>query len=1430
MDVKVAIELLNSSNYHTWCIRVKHVLLSKNLWRVVEKTIDQILEEQEAQETQEEVGTDQEENNDNRLTRRQLKTKNDQARGIIVTYVSNQYLSELNRYTSAHEIWTELQNIFEGKTVHRTLHLVKQLATLKKKDHEGVLDYIRRARQMQDMLAGVGRTVTETDLAVYVLAGLPESYSMVTTMLESRTDFQALTLDDVKPFLLQHEEKYRSSDNAFSMQRNTYQGGRGNFQRQYNPGRGRGRGRGPWRGPQQPQQAQQQSQWQQQRYQLGNQQQHGTPREGPTPKIEGNCFNCGKYGHRAADCRAPNNNEYRGPSAHQSRDKGQAHQANDLKRSFEWIMDSGATNHFCRDKEALVNLRPAVGHREVKVANGESADAEAIGDLVLPLYNGDILQVPGVLYTPSLKENLFSTTMATHQFGAKFDLGKEACTMYLDGQPVLEAPIKERLYRFHTDNPVTEYAGATLIQQTATLWHQRMGHLGYDALETLIKQDMVRGIQVPSEEFKRAKQSACDTCELAKFRRPSFPDQGTRATTPLEIIHTDVWGPASTDAYNGSKYYVSYIDDYSGYSIVKPLHAKSDVCQTTMDVILLLENQTSLKVKVLRSDRGGEYYSKTLKAYMTSKGIIHQTTAPYTPQQNGVAERFNRTIMERVRAMLTSSGLPTNMWSELLQAANYLRNRSPTKGRPKTPVEMLFNYKPDLSHVRVIGARTFVQVPARERDKLMPISKPGRLIGYEEHSKGYRILMDGPHNQIRVSRDVTFAEADCSRQSPETPAATLPESELLELNLDFSVEPPEQHSETPIQGGNEPDNFATQPSSEPVTEGGSDSSSAESETTSEETSQENQQGPQQSPLQEPSGPQDEVQQGPSQGPPEDEQTEEEEPTRRYPLRSRNEPSTWWKALNAHGPAEPTTYEEAMKSPDAEKWKQAMDEEIESQLLNNTWEKAELPKGFKPIPVKWVYKIKRDAQNNIERYKARLVAKGFKQKKGIDYDEVFAPVSKHATLRVLLAVVAINDMELEQLDVRTAFLNGELDEEIYITQPPGYEEGNQGVLKLTKALYGLKQAPRQWHARLQEELVKAGFTPSTADASLYIKTDQNGDKSYILVYVDDLLIAVNSTEKAKGIKEILTRAFDVRDLGAAKFFLGMEIERDRTNRTLKLSQKRLTAELLEKYKSEVTGVASTPATPGVRLNREDGEFLDTSHHSYAELVGSLLYLSVCTRPDISQAVAQLSRYMANPRMPHYKAGLLVLRYLAGTMDLGLIYKPEISDTGLYKYLPELQGASATAIIYGYSDADYAGDPDTRKSTSGYVFMLGGGAVSWSSKLQPVVAMSTTEAEYIAVATAAKEALWLRQLHGDMMGTVNTVHMLCDNVSTLHVLKNPVSSQRTKHIDVRYHFIRERVALGYVSMRFCNTEYMLADTFTKPLAQAQHSSCRLRMSLK
>ena len=788
----------------------------------------------------------------------------------------------------------------------------------------------------------------------------------------------------------------------------------------------------------------------------------------------------------------------------------------------------------------------------------------------------------------------------------------------------------------------------------------------------------------------------------------------------------------------GNLYFITLLDDHTGYSLISPLRRKSDAAAFLKTAITMLERQTGYTVKRIRSDNGGEFINTELDTFYQSKGIKSETSVPYTPQQNGKAERLNRTLLDKARPMLADANLPKFLWAEAIVTANYLRNRSPISSQDTTSYELFHGTKPDLSHLRTFGARAYAHVPTVLRTKLDAVSEPGRFIGYPANTKGYKILLD--NGTTVISRDVTFDET-----SSILPKTNLPKTNLPKTNLPETIPFSDTDDNEAVGAPAEPE----APPSPPIA------------------------------------------------------------LRRTERAAARRPASLWQddayritdrttaIVNiATTAAEPTSLEEALQSPEADQWRLAMDEEIASLAANDTWTLQPAPPSVKPIPVKWVYKEKRDANGNIERHKARLVVKGFHQREGIDYDEVFAPVSKYSTLRTVLAIAADLDLEIHQLDIKTAFLNGKLDEDVYIQQPPGYNYDNPDLAcKLNKALYGLKQASRAWHRTLKTEIESMGFKESTADPGLFIKP--SSPPAYLLIYVDDILVITNNTSMLNSVKNQISTAFETRDLGPATFFLGIDIIRDRTTKTIKLTQTRHTTDLLSKFNMEKSKPFDTPSSIAIKLTA-DGEPLDTKEHPYSTLIGSLMYLASCTRPDIAQAVGALARYMSKPTTTHWTAAKHVLRYLAGTTDYGIIFTPSDST------------------LNAYCDANHAGDIDTRRSTTGYVFTtFNNGAITWSSRLQPTVAASTTEAEYMAAASTVKEALWLRKLFTDLDLHIACIDIKSDSQSAIHMLKNPVISLRSKHIDIVHHFARERVARGEVNFFYIPTDSMVADILTKRL---------------
>lgn len=475
--------------------------------------------------------------------------------------------------------------------------------------------------------------------------------------------------------------------------------------------------------------------------------------------------------------------------------------------------------------------------------------------------------------------------------------------------------------------------------------------------------------------------------------------------------------------------------------------------------------------------------------------------------------------------------------------------------------------------------------------------------------------------------------------------------------------------------------------------------------------------------------------------------------------------------------------------------------------------VELPPGRKAVGCKWVFKLKHSCDGTVERFKARLVAKGYTQKYGIDYDETFSPVVRFSSIRCLLAFAVQNDLLIHQMDVETAFLNGKLDEEIYMQQPEGYVKPGEEhlVCKLEKSLYGLKQSSRCWNKVLRECIEKIGFIQASADPCVFIRKNA---LTIIGVHVDDLMILARNITEMRSVKDSLKLQFKMKDMGELHYYVGVCIVQDVKNKQVFLHQGHYVEKMLEKFGQTEAKPVSTPADLNVKLQKEDGFSRPVDVTSYQSIVGSLLYAAIATRPDIAQAVGVVSKFCANPTQTHLTATKRVLRYLKATAYLGLSYKK-----------------SADGNLIGYSDADWAGDMDDRHSTSGNVFSLACGAVSWLSKKQATVALSTAEAEYVALSTATQEAIWLRRLLADMgEPPEGPTEIYEDNQGAISMAKNPVGHARTKHIDIRYHFVRERVQDGAITLKYIGTDEMVADILTKPLPKHRFEKLVTKLGMK
>jgi hypothetical protein len=498
------------------------------------------------------------------------------------------------------------------------------------------------------------------------------------------------------------------------------------------------------------------------------------------------------------------------------------------------------------------------------------------------------------------------------------------------------------------------------------------------------------------------------------------------------------------------------------------------------------------------------------------------------------------------------------------------------------------------------------------------------------------------------------------------------------------------------------------------------------------------------------------------------------------------------------------------------WREAVEAELQSLRNNGVYKEVPIPKGVRPITSKPVFKVKVDQHGKVERFKMRLVARSFTQKKGVDYNNTFAPVANLESIRILLALAARYYLELNQMDVSTAYLNGKLLEELYLQPPEGVDIKPDHCWRLKKSLYGLKQAGRTWNVTLDKALHSLGFSRLDAETCLYVFRNSDGGVCFLVVYVDDLLLAASSRALMDAVKAKLTSRFKMRDLGKASFILGIEVKRNHPCRSISLSQRQYIDSVLERCRMSECAPLSTPMSHSAHMTANDPEdntpifkvVWNGKQVSYTSAIGSLMYTMLGTRADLAYAVGVLGRYSANPKWCHWKAVKHVMRYLKGTRTMELHYNGS--------------NISLNMDFHGYSDADWSGNSDTSCSTSSFVFISNCGAIGWSSKRQSMVALSTTESEYIGLSNAGQHLAWLRAFFEDI-GHVQTkpTELLCNNQAAIILSRNPQFRARLKHIARKFHYVRNNiVGKGQAVVCYVGTNNQVANIMMKALRHDKH----------
>ncbi|GJU48851.1 putative RNA-directed DNA polymerase [Tanacetum coccineum] len=834
------------------------------------------------------------------------------------------------------------------------------------------------------------------------------------------------------------------------------------------------------------------------------------------------------------------------------------------------------------------------------------------------------------------------------------------------------------------------------------------------------EQEPVMNVLKNSLNFDKIEKGfCCEICQKAKQTREPFPLSDHVSSSLGELVHLDLWGPYRISTSEGYKYFLTVVDDYT--------------------------RVFNKKIKVFRSDNGTEFVNQNVNKFCADKGIIHQTFCAYTPQQNGIAERKHRHLLNVARSLMFQEGIPLRMWSECVLTATYLINRLPSSVlNGKSPYEMIYKKCPSLSHLRVFGCLCFATLVSSS-DKFGSRSKKCVLIWYSSVKKGYRLYSLDKHQFIFLRDVKLFENIFPFKDSEKIKDATKNVfQDVNHINV-FDLEYPEiPNDDERVDPNLNSDKNKSQSDSSSSSESGGISVTADFPINSgnDVDSSDNifaTQNEGVTTLEENIFSEGDMDQNPNTVSQDNQNLRRSSRQRVFPKNYNDfvvdskvkygiekyvgyskldsENYCFITQLNKH--FEPKTFSEAFKFPH---WIDAMNQEMNALLRNGTWEIVDLTKDRKAIGSKWIYKIKYQSSGEIDRFKARLVAQGFGQMEGIDYEETFSPAMKMFTVRCLLNIAVSQSLPIFQLDVNNVFLYGDLDEDVYMKPPEGYFPSRDKVCKLKKSLYGLKQAPRQWNAKLTSTLIENGFSQSKSDYSLFTKTDK-GVFLALLVYVDDIIIIGNNIAEIENFKVFLKSKFMIKDLGKLKYFLGIEVVD--TDKGICLNQRKYVLDLLSEYGMLACKTVDTPLLSKLVISNE-----------------------ATTCDPILENITDYQKLMG----------------------LGIHF---VKTSGMF--------------LSAFSDADWAKCVVTRKSVTGYCIFLNNSLISWKSKKQSTLSKSSTQAEYRALASVTSE-----------------------------IAANPVFHERTKHLEIDLHFVREIFLKGVVKTIKVDSANQIADVFTKGLA--------------
>lgn len=1293
-------KLTGNENWETWKFQIKVIMTAADIFDVVTGKSKKPVITKTSSETEDDArkryGVDFS----------IFKKADNKAQKYIVTSVDEQPLQYIMNCDTAKEMWDKLLSVYEQKSDSSVTLIQQKFYSYVMNPDDNMAIHISKLESLSRKLKQLGEPISDSMLMTKILMTLPENYKHFYSAWDSIPNVDK-TLSNLSSRLMVEETRQTQTHDV---QRDTASSSAFSAKKSFG------------------------THYKEKHTKIGN-----SENQRNNDKKPGKCNYCKKPGHWKRECRIfLKEQKEKNKSESNSGNALVGVQSKDIetRESEKWYVDSGASDHMTSRREWFSNYETFKVQLPVRIGDGKYIMAIGKGNINVQAKIGDKWvdsHLSNVLHVPDLKVNLFSCGACLDK-GIKMVTDSDGCIFKKNNRIVAIGVRENKMFSMLLrTRPLQQADQANVAIENFTLlqWHEMLSHQNVQYVRSYLKY-----MQIPFTDTKN--KFFCEACIYGKQHREPFTSSTTKTTKPGQLIHSDVCGPMEENSLGGKRYFVVFKDDYSSYTYVYFMSQKSEVKNKFELFLNTVKNQLNVSVVTLRSDCGLEYKNAEFKTILDKFGIKHETSVPYTPQQNGKAERSMRTIVEAARTMLYSKNLSKTLWAEAVNTAVYTINRTGNTGQEgKTPYELWFNKTPDINNLKIFGSEVYAHIPQEKRRKWDKKGRKGIFVGYSEETKGYRIYFGG--REVSLSRDILFKEST-------NPSTT---SEVKIMN--------EEENEEEEEEVNSDD---------------------------EEKLDDDKQMP-----------------------------VEVEDQQQMILRDRtkiNKPTRYRDAFFSSC-NDPITFKEAMTCKNADDWKAAMDDEMLSLQKNETWKLVDLPRDKNPINNAWIYKTKYKANGEIDRFKARLVIKGCAQVHGIDFQETFSPVVKYDSIRVILAIAAARKLMLRQFDIKTAFLYGDLEEDIYMKQPKGYENGTQLVCKLQRSLYGLKQAPRCWNKKFKTMLRNFDLKETKADPCVFVSNKKN-QLLIVAIFVDDGLIAATNNELVDTMVNYLKDNFETKE-GELDHFLGIEIDL-RPDGSIFIHQSSYCKRILERFNMEEANVLHIPTDPQHSLDPNLSGSLEAGEVPYRESVGSLLYLSQITRPDITFAVNLVSRYLEKPLTIHWNAVKRIFKYLKGTFNYGLIYD-----------------SSVTPKLRGYSDADYAGDTITRRSTSGFIFMMGDGIVAWCSQRQKSVALSTTEAEYIALSQSIQELTWLTLLISDLLETQGDTPVLyADNQSAIKLVKNPEYHKRTKHIDVRYHYIREKFSEGMFSLEYVPSKEQLADILTKPTPRPRFQELREMLGIR